>query len=114
MAKIKLALSGAAAGLVSGLLGSGGGMILVPLLKQNPELTEKEVFSGSVCIILPVVVVSLLVRFDPVPLRLVLPVLFGCIPGALLALRYGSRIPTKWLHRVLGLVVIWGGIRYLL
>jgi len=31
----------------------------------------------------------------------------------LLAGKYGERIPAHWLHRGLGVLILWGGIRYL-
>ena len=44
---------------------------------------------------------------------LVLPYLIGsCIGGVATGL-FGDRIPTVWLHRILGAFILWGGIRYL-
>ena len=57
---IMMALCGAAAGAVNGLLGAGGGMILVPLLVSLTDIDESAIFSTSVTIILPICVISLL------------------------------------------------------
>lgn len=107
--------AGAAAGAINGLFGAGGGMILVPLLTLLTRIEEDEVFPTSVSIILPVCIVSLLFRLSSIPesFTVGLPYLLGSIPGGLLAGFLGHRIPVKWLHRGLGLLILWGGVRYL-
>lgn len=106
---------GIAAGTVNGLLGAGGGMLLVPLLSRRGALQEDEVFPSSVFIILPLCAVSLAVHalHEPLPWRQALPYLLGSIPGGLLAATLGRRIPSLWLHRALGVMILWGGMRYL-
>lgn len=111
----KTVLSGGAAGAVNGLLGAGGGMVLVPLLNAGGDLRDDQVFPASVAIILPLCLVSLTVSGlqMPLPWLKALPYLLGSIPGGLLAGLWGKHIPTKWLHRALGLMILWGGFRYL-
>ena len=108
-----LLLAGILAGAVNGLLGAGGGMVLVPLLSMTKALQEDQVFPASVCIILPVSILSLLLTFEPVPQSLTLALLLGSAAGGLGAGLLAPRIPTKWLHRGLGILILWGGIRYL-
>lgn len=107
--------SGAAAGAVNGLFGAGGGMILVPMLSWLTDLKEADIFPTSVCVILPICVVSLTVSGwqTGLPIREALPYLIGSIPGGILAGLIGQRIPVRWLHRVLGLLILYGGVRYL-
>ncbi len=111
----KLILAGILAGAINGLLGTGGGMVLVPLLTASGALSEEEIFPSSVAIILPMCAVSLAVSSTqmPLPWKDALPYLVGCIPAGLLAGLLGKKIPTKWLHRILGVIILWGGIRYL-
>jgi uncharacterized membrane protein YfcA len=110
-----MGLCGAIAGAVNGLLGAGGGMLLVPLLEKYGDLEEKQIFPSSVAIILPICVVSLSVSAmqGPLPWSEALPYLFGCIPGGILAGIIGKKLRIKWLHRFLGVILLWGGIRYL-
>ena len=112
---LRMIIAGAAAGAVNGLLGAGGGMILVPLLTILQCVDEKEVFPTSVSIILPICLVSLAIDpgFLDLPLKEAWPYLLGGIGGGLCAGFADKTIPVKWLHRALGLLILWGGIRYL-
>lgn len=104
-------LSGFCAGSVNGLFGAGGGMVLVPLLTLLTDLKEDEIFPASISIILPICIASLLVSsFSIGP---ALPYLIGSAGGGILSGLFGQRIPVKWLHRGLGIFILWGGIRYL-
>ena len=115
MKHIKSGFAGAAAGAIHGLLGTGGGMILVPLLGASKGWKEEEAFPASVAIILPLCVVSLFFSAmqNPLPWQDALPYLIGAIPGGLLAGLLGRKIPVVWLHRILGVMILWGGFRSL-
>lgn len=108
-------LSGAAAGIINGLFGAGGGMILVPLLTAITDIQDDEIFPTSVSVILPICVVSLLLSKDGtgVSFAELLPYLLGSAAGGILSGLLGRKIPTLWLHRLLGILILWGGIRYL-
>lgn len=106
------AIAGASAGAVNGLFGAGGGMLLVPLLTSLTDLQDDEIFPASVSIILPICVVSLCFSGAP-DFAAAFPYLIGSVIGGLLAGFFGRNIPTLWLHRLLGALIIWGGVRYL-
>jgi uncharacterized membrane protein YfcA len=110
---ILTALVGAAAGAVNGLFGAGGGMILVPLLTLLGKLEQQEVFPASICIILPMCILTLTLEGGNLPWRDALPYLIGSGLGGIAAGIWGRKIPTLWLHRVLGALILWGGVRYL-
>ncbi len=112
---LRFVLAGVCAGVVNGLLGAGGGMVLVPLLTLLTSLEEKEIVPASIAIIAPICAVSLGVTAitTQIPWKEALPYLFGSAAGGFLAGKFGKKIPVKWLHRGLGILILWGGIRNL-
>jgi len=109
-----LSLAGSVAGMVNGLFRAGGGMVLVPMLGKKAGISEQERFPTSIAVITPICIVSLLFsgRWNLTFWQL-LPYLTGGVIGGFAAGLWGKRIPTIWLHRILGIVIIWGGVRYL-
>lgn len=105
-------LAGLGAGAVNGLFGAGGGMVLIPLLRLLTDWEDRKIFASSLAIILPICIVSL-VSGPSLPLRESIPWLMGSALGGTAAGLWGKKIPVKWLHRGLGLLIIWGGVRYL-
>ena len=111
---VLLSIAGGAAGLVNGLFGAGGGMVLVPMLGERTGLSEQERFPASVAIIAPICIVSLLLSGKwELEFMQILPYLIGSALGGIAAGLWGRKIPTIWLHRGLGILILWGGIRYL-
>ena len=112
---MKSAIAGGAAGAVNGLFGAGGGMVLVPLLTILTKLKEEQVFPASVSIILPICSVSLITTAakNGIPIGEAWPFLLGSIPGGMLAAFFSRRLPVKLHHKILGIMILWGGIRYL-
>lgn len=113
--KLFCALAGLCAGAVTGLFGAGGGMVLVPLLSAFTDLDEDGIFPASLSVMLPVCLVSLFFHSGhaPLPWAEAAPYLLGSLGGGILAGKLAGRIPAKWLHRGLGLLILWGGVRYL-
>ena len=113
--KLGISCAGFLAGTVNGLFGAGGGMILVPLLSTWTPLEENDIFPASVSIIAPICVVSLCLSqaITSFTWHSSLPYLFGSAIGGVAAGLWGKKIPVKWLHRILGVLILWGGIRYL-
>lgn len=107
--------AGFCAGAVNGLFGAGGGMVLVPLLTLLTDMEDRDIFPASICIILPICLVSLTFTAftSGIDFASAVPYLVGSAAGGILAGRYGEKIPTVWLHRGLGALILWGGIRYL-
>lgn len=113
--KLSVILAGTAAGAVNGLFAAGGGMVLVPLLERSGDFSEQEIFSSSLVIILPICLVTLTIGAggQALPWKEALPYLLGSVPGGLLAAFLGRKIPVIWLHRLLGVMILYGGFRYL-
>lgn len=110
-----LIAAGSLAGIVNGLLGAGGGLVLVPLLSICTDLSDEEIFPSSIFVILPICTVSLLAML-PIQSEIwktSLPYLLGSGAGGILSGLIANKIPVKWLHRLLGILILWGGYRYL-
>ena len=107
--------AGFAAGAVNGFFGAGGGMVLIPLLGIFLDPEDRNLFSSSVAIILPICIVSLIqsAAGSRPDWESVLPWLPGSAIGGWCAVKWGKKIPVLWLHRGLGLVILYGGVRYL-
>lgn len=91
-------------------------MILVPLLCLLSELPDDRIFPSSVSIILPICIVALTVsgfRNGGLSVQEALPYLIGSFFGGIVAGLTDNKIPVKWLHRGLGILILWGGVRYL-
>lgn len=110
-----LVVAGACAGAVAGIFGAGGGMVLVPLLAMLTDFPEEEIFPSSVAVILPICVVTLAVTAlrGKIDYYAAFPYMLGSAAGGWLAGKWGNRVPVKWLHRLLGIFIVWGGIKYL-
>ena len=109
-------LCGSAAGMINGLLGAGGGMVLIPLLSALVKPREDTLFPSSVCIMLPICLISLWmtrIHTGSLPWQAAWPYLIGSTAGGILAGTFAKKIPTLLLHKGLGLLIIWGGVRYL-
>lgn len=109
------ALSGAAAGTINGLLGAGGGMVLVPMLIGWCGLSDKHAFATAISIILPLCIVSVVVYgfHTPLPLAESLPYLIGGAVGGVIGGLLFRRVSAGILHKLLGALILWGGIRLL-
>ena len=111
----KYAIAGALAGLANGFFGSGGGMFLVPMFCRWADMDEQKAFATSIAVILPMSIVSSVVYmlkgsfafFDAVPF------LIGGLVGGLIGGKDFKKIPTVVLRRVLGVLIIYGGVRSL-
>lgn len=108
-------VAGAGAGIVNGLFGAGGGMILIPMLTLLTPVEEDDLFGVSIATILPICLISISATAisTSLPWKEALPWLPASAAGGVLAGIFGKKIPTRWLHRCLGILIVWGGLRYL-
>ncbi len=113
---LRPALAGAAAGLVNGFFGGGGGMVLVPLLAGWCGLGQRKAFATSVAIILPLCVLSAVIYLfrGGMDFAAALPYLAGGLLGGLLGGRLFKGLNMTWLRRGFALLILYGGVRALL
>lgn len=109
------ATGGIGIGFINGLLGAGGGMLAVPLLKKC-GLSTKQAHAGSIAIILPLSAVSAAIyllngRMTFVDGWTYMPA--GAI-GAVLGAWLLGKLPDKWIRRVFAIFMVWAGVRLML
>ncbi len=112
----KYLLIGALAGTANGLFGSGGGLFLVPLFIRFTHMEEQKAFATSVAVIFPLSVAALIIVFvrGENVLGIGLPFLLGGIAGGYLSGKIFHRVPSIWLHRLFGALLLYGAVRTLL
>ena len=110
---IRYGISGAAAGIVNGLFGAGGGMVLVPLLIKLGKIPDKQAFSSALSIILPISIVSIFVYWirGTLPIEASLPYLIGGLIGGIGGGLLFRKVTANFLHKALGFIILWGGLR---
>lgn len=113
--RIRYLITGLAAGAVTGILGSGGGLVLVPLLTVVCKEEDENVFPCSLSIMLPICLSSLIIQngFTAVSFWDALPYLIGGSIGGVLAALTARRIPLAWLHKFFGGILLWSSFRFL-
>ncbi|MDR0531812.1 MAG: sulfite exporter TauE/SafE family protein [Oscillospiraceae bacterium] len=113
--KLLQLLGGVGVGALNGLLGAGGGMLAVPLLKKL-GLEQTKAHATAVAIIFPLTAAStiaylLMGRFEPAhSLAYLLPGAVGALVGGLVL----AKIPAKWLRKIFACFMIWAGIRMII
>ena len=112
----KSAACGALSGAANGLFGAGGGMFLVPLLRKLKLAEDREIFATALAVMLPVSAVSfgIYALRGAVDWTAALPYCIGGVGGGLLGGLIYRKIPLRWLHIALGLLILWGGVRQFL
>lgn len=106
-------LAGTVAGLLNGLLGTGGGMILVPLLLGPLKLPPKRTFATSVFIMTPICALSAWLYWQQgrISLAQAVPFLLGGLAGGLLCGKLYGKVSAQWLGRIFALLMLYGGVR---
>ena len=107
------ALAGAAAGVVNGFFGRGGGQVLVPLLAGKCGLDQRRAFATSVAVIAPLCALSAGIYWwrGELDLALALPYLIGGTVGGWAGGKWFRGVKMPWLKRAFGLLLIYGGVR---
>ncbi|HTU47742.1 MAG TPA: sulfite exporter TauE/SafE family protein [Bryobacteraceae bacterium] len=112
---IGISLIGLFAGFLVGMSSVGSGTIilvmLVPLIKCQPSILVGTDIVHAV--ILTSFTSFLYMRLGTVDFTLLLALLFGSIPGALLGVRLSTILPSQWLKRVLCVTLLITGVRIL-
>ena len=102
--------------MLNGLFGAGGGLVLVPLFIGWLGLEEKKAFATSVAVILPLSIVSyvLFCLQGGNIWKDALPYLLGGIGGGLLSAKLFRNVSALWLHRLFGILILYGAVKAVL
>lgn len=113
--RLLLLLYGCAAGIVSGLLGLGGGVILVPIMVGLLSVPQHIAHGTSLAIIVPTALVSSLVYNAHGNLDVItaLEISAGSMIGASVGARWMKRLPAYQLRRLFALLLLCVGVRLL-
>ncbi|HLT58525.1 MAG TPA: sulfite exporter TauE/SafE family protein [Limnochordales bacterium] len=104
---------GLAAGTLSGLLGVGGGIIIVPVLNQVFHVPMPVAVGTSLLIIIPTALVGSLTHYTKgnLQLQIALPVMIGTIAGGYLGARLAGAVPELLLKRLFALLALYTAFR---
>lgn len=115
MEYLLLFLFGCAIGVMSGLMGIGGGIALVPGLVMLFHFTQQEAQGTSLAVLIPPIgIFAALVYYQNGYVRLPVAawIALGFVLGALLGAKLVPRIPTGALHVAFGLVLLYVGFDF--
>lgn len=110
---------GLVAGITSGLLGVGGGVVLVPGMVALLKLGQREAVANSLAAIIPMATVGAVVYYiegshPHVRLDLALALAIGGVVGATMGARLAQRVSERSLRIGFGLLMLAIGARLLL
>lgn len=113
---IKLTGTGFIAGILSGLLGIGGGIIMVPAMVSLFAIAQHKAQGISLAVIIPTGIVSSIIYgfHGNIDIPIALNLIVGGIIGATVSARFAKRIPAHRLKQMFGAMLILVGIRMVL
>jgi uncharacterized membrane protein YfcA len=114
--RLKFAIAGFVVGILSGLLGVGGGIFMVPILVTYFQLSQHAAQATSMAIVIPTALASSLIYgfHGNVDINLALNLIIGSIIGASIGARVMKKIPAIRLKQIFSALLIIVGIRMVL
>lgn len=105
-------LTGISAGFLNGLFGTGGGLVVIPILEKI-GIKPKKAHATSIAIILPLSIISgaiYLINFSNQLYKFLFYIPFGLI-GAYFGCKVLNIISTSKLQKIFGIIIIISAIR---
>ena len=114
--KWKSLLLGGIAGIVNGLLGSGGGTILVPFMERSLKVEEHEAHATAIAVILPLCVISsfFYIGKGVMDWGVFWWVAAGGVVGGLAGAKWLNKVSDRWLHIIFGGFMVVSAVRMIL
>lgn len=108
-----ISICGALIGLINGFFGGGGGMLCVPFLERYCKLDSKTSHATTLCVILPLSIVSSFVYLYKNDLNFIelLYVTIGAVLGGVLGAIFLKKLNAKWVRIIFALIMLAAGIK---
>ena len=110
---VKMVGTGFGVGILSGLLGVGGGVFLVPLLVGVFGVAQHLAHGISLAVVIPTAIVSSFIYsfHGSVDYQTALQLIAGSVVGASLGAKLMKRLPADQLKRLFAMMLILVGLR---
>lgn len=109
----KMTATGFGIGILSGLLGVGGGVFLVPILVGFYGISQHLAQGISLAVVIPTAIVSSIIYslHGSVDYLTALPLILGSVVGASIGAKLMKRLPAAQLKQLFAIMLILVGIR---
>jgi uncharacterized protein len=114
---VGLILLGIFSGLLSGIIGIGGGVIIIPALVLIFGLSQKMAQGTTLAILIPPIgILAALVYYKQgyVDLKVAALIIVGFVIGSFLGAKFAVRLPSELLSKIFAVTIIVIGIRMLI
>ena len=110
---VKLLAIGFGIGILSGLLGVGGGIFLVPIMVGYLALPQHSAHATSVLVVFPTAIAGSFVysQHQQLDYVMALSLAIGAMAGAAVGAHFLKRIPAHQLKRYFGVMLLLVGLR---
>ncbi|NET54546.1 MAG: sulfite exporter TauE/SafE family protein [Merismopedia sp. SIO2A8] len=108
---------GLGAGIVSGLIGIGGGVLITPALIYLFEFSQHKAQGTTLALLVPPIgILGAWTYFQKghVDIKVALLICIGFVFGGLIGAKFATGIPEEFLRRIFGAAVVLVGLRMLL
>ncbi len=114
MKKSSIGAAGTLVGIINVLLGAGGGILAVPILKKC-GLSQKEAQANAVAVILPLTIISFIIYIKKQYVNFFdsLWIIPFSVLGGILGTFVFKKLSSAVLKKVFGAFMVWAGIRML-
>ena len=110
---VKLLAIGFGIGILSGLLGVGGGIFLVPIMEGYLAIPQHAAHATSLLVVLPTAIAGSFVysQHQNLDYMMAFSLAVGAMAGAAIGAHFMKRIPAHQLKRYFGVMLLLVGLR---
>lgn len=97
------------AGGVNGLLGSGGGTVIMPILYRHLN-NERSAHNTVAFYVLPLSIISASIYKTNVEFKLIFPLCIGAFFGGYIGLKLSKKVSVNFLKILFSIIIIYSGV----